>query len=31
MIFNYFDCGFYLNLDKRTERREAFERRSKEA
>ena len=31
MIFNYFDGGFYLNLDKRTERREAFERRSKEA
>lgn len=31
MIFDYFDGGFYLNLDKRTERREAFERRSKEA
>ena len=31
MIFNYFDGGFYLNLDKRTERREAFEIRSKEA
>ena len=31
MIFNYFDGGFYLNLDKRTERKEAFEARSKEA
>lgn len=31
MIFDYFDGGFYLNLDKRTERREAFQRRSKEA
>ena len=31
MIFDYFDGGFYLNLDKRTERREAFEGRSKEA
>ncbi len=31
MIFDYFDGGFYLNLDKRTERKEAFERRSKEA
>jgi GR25 family glycosyltransferase involved in LPS biosynthesis len=31
MIFNYFDGGFYLNLDKRTERKEAFEIRSKEA
>ena len=31
MIFDYFDGGFYLNLDKRTERREAFEKRSKEA
>ena len=31
MIFNYFDGGFYLNLDKRTERRESFEQRSKEA
>jgi len=31
MIFDYFDGGFYLNLDKRTERREAFEMRSKEA
>jgi hypothetical protein len=31
MIFDYFDGAFYLNLDKRTERREAFERRSKEA
>ena len=31
MIFDYFDGGFYLNLDKRTERREAFESRSKEA
>jgi GR25 family glycosyltransferase involved in LPS biosynthesis len=31
MIFDYFDGGFYLNLDKRTERKEAFEKRSKEA
>jgi GR25 family glycosyltransferase involved in LPS biosynthesis len=31
MLFDYFDGGFYLNLDKRIERREAFERRSKEA
>jgi GR25 family glycosyltransferase involved in LPS biosynthesis len=31
MIFDYFDGGFYLNLDKRTERRDAFEKRSKEA
>ena len=31
MIFDYFDGGFYLNLDKRTERKEAFESRSKEA
>jgi GR25 family glycosyltransferase involved in LPS biosynthesis len=31
MIFNYFDGGFYLNLDKRTERKDAFEIRSKEA
>ncbi len=31
MIFDYFDGGFYLNLDKRTERRKAFEKRSKEA
>ena len=31
MLFNYFDGGFYLNLDKRTERKEAFESRSKEA
>ena len=31
MIFDYFDGGFYLNLDKRTERREVFEMRSKEA
>jgi hypothetical protein len=30
MIFDYFDGGFYLNLDKRTERRDAFEKRSKE-
>jgi hypothetical protein len=31
MIFDYFDGGFYLNLDKRIERRESFEKRSKEA
>jgi GR25 family glycosyltransferase involved in LPS biosynthesis len=31
MIFDYFDGGFYLNLDKRTERRDTFEKRSKEA
>jgi len=31
MIFDYFDGGFYLNLDKRSERRKAFEKRSKEA
>ena len=30
MIFDYFDGAFYLNLDKRTERRESFERRIKE-
>ena len=31
MIFDYFDGGFYLNLDKRIERRESFEKKSKEA
>ena len=31
MIFDYFDGGFYLNLDKRTERKRAFQKRSKEA
>lgn len=31
MIFDYFDGGFYLNLDKRIERRESFEKRSREA
>jgi|694.fasta_scaffold05000_30 hypothetical protein len=30
MILDYFDGAFYLNLDKRIERREAFERRSAE-
>ena len=30
MIFDYFDGGFYLNLDKRPERRKSFEKRSKE-
>jgi hypothetical protein len=30
MIFDYFDGAFYLNLDKRPERKEAFERRIKE-
>lgn len=30
MILDYFDGAFYLNLDKRTERREAFEKRIKE-
>jgi len=31
MILDYFDGAFYLNLDNRTERKEAFETRSKEA
>lgn len=30
MILDYFDGAFYLNLDKRTERKEAFEKRSAE-
>lgn len=30
-VFSYFDAAYYVNLDNRPDRREAFERRSKEA